>query len=231
MLFRDVQESHSASLLRIFNSFSFYPILRKAGARYAKFITWMTASTDIFGDRTDQEIDYKASQEMCRLCGIMPESRQHLLTDCPLTVPLISEFVDRVKEISSVKLLEFTQLPVDERWLWILGSGVIPIQATRRTPRLVPLTSIFKGGESVQTGFDRKDPVSASYAYYEFKEIEYGLGSDDIVIYTDGSFKDGCSGAAAVIYKSNQIIQELSVPTVNMSIAYAELFAIYCTQL
>jgi len=77
---RDVQGSHSSSLLRIFDSFSFYPLLNKCGPIYAKFITWMTASTDIYDDKTDKEKEYfhnKTDTEseqfpsgLCRLCKI-----------------------------------------------------------------------------------------------------------------------------------------------------------------
>ena len=65
----------------------------------------MTASTDIFQDKTDQEIIYRDRNETdrerrnnvsgrCRLCRTETESREHLLTDCTATIHLISNFND-----------------------------------------------------------------------------------------------------------------------------------------
>ena len=125
------------------------------------------------------------------------------------------------------KHFELTHLPVSERWLWILGAGVIPVPLERRILRFVPLTTAFKIGRSVRTGFDRNDSVSSAYAYYEFKEIEFQLGHDDLVVYTDGSFKNGASGSAVAIFHNNKLVHEITAPTGDMSIAYAELFAIY----
>ena len=225
LLTRDVQGSHSASLLRVFDSFCFFPLLRKAGKPYVNFITWLTASTDLYGDKTESE--RKEQQESCRLCGEIPETRQHLLTECPVTVHLIISFIERLRHISQEKFMEYTSLSESDRWLWIVGAGVIPLPETRRTERIVPLTSIFRLGTSVQTGFNRKDPLSADSAFYEFKEIERGLDPDDIVMFTDGSFKNGASGSAVALYRNREIIHKLSKPTGDMSIAYAELYAIY----
>ena len=92
-----------------------FPILKKSGAKYANFITWMTASTDIYGDKTDQERNFGGSPERCRLCDIATESRLHLLTGCSATVHLISKFIDSIRGISFGKFLKFTQLPDSER--------------------------------------------------------------------------------------------------------------------
>ena len=241
MAHRDIQGSHSSSFLKVFDSFTYYPLLKRKGQRYENFITWMTASTDIYEDKTDQEIitskDRTQSEqetgsicpERCRLCKTDTESREHFLTDCSATVHLITDFIESIQEISNEKCSEFLELPNSERWLWILGCGVIPLELQGRTPRLIPFTAVFTKGKSVNTGFDRNDPIISSYAYYEFKEIEHQLSPEDIVVYTDGSFKDHMSGSAAIIYRDNRQIHEISSPTGDMPIAYAELFAILIT--
>ena len=125
------------------------------------------------------------------------------------------------------KHTELTQLPISERWLWILGPGVTPVPIEKKTFRWIPLTTAFKIGRSVRTGFDRKNPISSAYAYYEFKEIEHQLGHDDFVVYTDGSFKTGASGCGVAIFQNNNLVHEITTPTGDMPIAYAELYAIY----
>jgi ribonuclease HI len=128
--------------------------------------------------------------------------------------------------------------------MWILAGGCIPLRKTplvpyrarnpvslterRGVPRYKAPTSIFTSGDSVQPGFDRKDSISASHAYYEFKNIESQLTQDTdcILVYTDGSYKDGISGSGAVIYRNTEKIHEISSPNGRTSIMFAELFAI-----
>ena len=185
----------------------------------------MTASTDIFCDLTDDE-PKNGRGERCCLCLESAESRAHLLTDFPATVHLVANFIDTIKTISPYKQDELLALAPQLRWLWILGGGSIPLEESKRTQRITHPKSIFTPGKSAQKGFDRKNNISASDAYYEFKEIEYTLDSDCILAYTDGSYHDGISGSGAAIYHKKAKIREISSPNGKTSIAYAELFAI-----
>jgi len=135
-------------------------------------------------------------------------------------------YIHTVETISRYKQAELLALPLQVRWLWILGAGCIPLDEVIRTPRLISPTSVFQLGQSVRSGFDRLDSISACYAYYEFKEIVHSLDSDCIIAYTDGSFSNGTSGSGAAIYRNNIQIHKISSPTGHTSIAYAELFAI-----
>ena len=83
-----VLRSRSSSLLRIFNGFSFHPILKKNGFLFSNLISWIIGATTCFSDKPGQETAADGP-EGCRLCSWSEETRQHLLTDCPGTAHLI----------------------------------------------------------------------------------------------------------------------------------------------
>ena len=78
-------------------------------------------------------------------------------------------------------------LPSNSKWLFILGGGVIPLTVTPNSYRLSPITSIFMPGDSVTSGFNRKDLTQLSNAYHEFREFESKFKSNSFSAYTDGS--------------------------------------------
>jgi len=52
---RQIRNSHVNSLLRIFNSFTFHPVLTRSGSVFSCLITWMLAATDIYKDKCNQK--------------------------------------------------------------------------------------------------------------------------------------------------------------------------------
>jgi len=60
----------------------------------------------------------------------------------------------------------------------------------------------------------------------KFLEIEQSINSDAIIIYTDGSEKDGYSGSGVAIFQNKNVVHEITVPTQTCSNNYAELFAV-----
>jgi len=87
--------------------------------------------------------------------------------------------------------------------------------------------SFFIFGNNVKHGFNKKDPQACLEAYFEFKEIESELPRNSLAAFTDGSLKNSLAGAGTVVYAANQTIHKISTPLGNVSIDYAELFAVY----
>jgi len=48
-----------------------------------------------------------------------PESREHLLSDCPKTIHLLTSYATNLKHISPLKYSEYCSLEANQRWLWI----------------------------------------------------------------------------------------------------------------
>jgi ribonuclease HI len=190
----------------------------------------MIAATDTFEDKSNQE-RFKNQPNWCRLCKNKDtiESRSHLLTYCPTTIHLLSNFSENIKSISLTKYNEFCQLHPDSRWLWILGGGFIKSTSDSHSNRYrmnLP-TRAFTKGPNVRTGIDKTNPQQCLDAYNEFKFIESNLPKNNLTVFTDGSVKENKAGSASIIYHQNKVIHEIVSPIGDLPIAYAELFAIY----
>ena len=220
----DIQNSHSSSFLRIFDSFGYYPLLRRKGPRFENLITWLTASTDLYGDLTDRERQSQSDQ--CRLCGETTESRKHLLAECARTQKLVEEYGKKIEGISQWKSVQFHSLQEDQ-WLWIIGSGCIPLPE-REAPnfRHICTESIFLAGLNVQEGLAKKGGADTFRAWEEFKEIESSIDPDALMAYTDGSRRNESSGAGSVIYHKRRYLMGITSSTQDTSVLYAELYAI-----
>ena len=119
---REIQISHSAPLLRIHDSPTPHPIMKRKGIKSSAYITWMTSSTDLHEDNHE----LKHQEDICRLCKQSDETKQHLLTNCAATVELLFTYMEEIKLISKEKHTEFINQKQHDRWLWILGGGVTP---------------------------------------------------------------------------------------------------------
>jgi len=162
----------------------------------------------------------------CRLCNDSEESRSHLLTDCPATCSLVADFISRIRKYSPNKVTEFSEVPTQDRWLWILGAGCIPLKLDPVSYGPDPPTHIFELGKSVEPGFSRDNLQEVNNAFFEFKEIENSIDNDDsLVVYTDGSFKDDLSGAGAAVFRNGKLIKRLRAGTGDLSNSFAEIYA------
>ena len=79
-------------------------------------------------------------------------------------------------------------------------------------------------------GFDRKNQLQVTDAYFEYREFEFKFTGDSFSAYTDGSRSRNLSGSGALILHnlsagSRHVLQEIATPTGDQSISYAELFA------
>ena len=121
-----LRSSRSSTLLRIFNGFSHFPLLKKKGYLFSNLISWIIGSTYTYADRTGQGVAAD-DPSGCRFCNNSPETRYHLLSDCPGTIHLLSDFLDGILQISKFKREEFNSISKQDQWLWILGGGIIPL--------------------------------------------------------------------------------------------------------
>ena len=221
---RELQESHSSTLLQIFDSFKYYPLLKRKGPMYSNLITWMTASTILYGDLTNHE-RMERSSERCRLCQNDTESRFHMLSECPMTAGFVATYSEKIRGISRVKHKEYVSISLEDRWLWIIGSGCIPIPKPEKAARRDVPQSIFIPGDNVKEGKNRNDFICFE-AFSQFEDILRDISSQSWVVYTDGSESEGYSGSGAVLFQNNNKLHELVNPTQSCSIMYAELFAV-----
>ena len=120
------------SLLEIFNSWRFHPIMEKRGYAFSNLISWMTGSTDCYADKPGQDVA-RDDPNGCRLCQSSIENREHLLTDCPGTIHLVTEFFEKIRDISSYKYNEGVNMC--KKWLSIIGGGCIPVNVTNPSYR------------------------------------------------------------------------------------------------
>jgi len=165
----DLRDSHCTSLLQCFTPTDRHPILRQVGKAYSTLISWMISATDIYSDRCNQS-RYEQLPPWCRLCKNATESRQHLLSDCPLTAGLLSAFYEKIRTISPVKLSEVQSLPPTASWLWVLGGGTLRRPPERSNKyRIQPITTSFIRGTNVRNHIDKTDPSQCTDAYFEFK--------------------------------------------------------------
>jgi len=117
-----------------------------------------------------------------------------------------------------------------QRWLWILGGGFIKnILPRSNRYEMLPEENPFQAGERGKPGIDKDNPMHCLEAYHEFKHIESHLPRDCLKVFTDGSAKDNRAGSGAAIYLRDRVIHEIISPVGDLSVAYAELFAIYST--
>ncbi len=82
-------------------------------------------------------------------------------------------------------------------------------------------------GNNVKHGFNKKDPQACLEAYFEFKEIESELPRNSLTAFTDGSLKNNLAGSGTVVYSASQAVHKISAALGDVSIDYAELFAVY----
>jgi len=68
---------------------------------------------------------------------------------------------------------------------------------------------------------------SGLYFGREFKEIEARLPESSLTVFTDGSVRNELAGSGVVVYSNNQLIHRIISPIREVSIDYAELFAVY----
>jgi len=180
--------------------------------------------------KPDQE-NPKKYFNICRLCqnADSTESRQHLLSECPKTIHLLTAYATDIKQISPLKYSEYCSLEINQRWLWILGGGFInyTTKQNQNKYRLNKTKSPFEKRESVSPGINKDNPHECSKAFFEYKEIESRIPMDALTVFTDGSFKNNKAGSGVVIYQQNNIIGEITAPLGNKSIDFAELNAIF----
>ena len=250
---QSIKNRPSGSLLKFFTPDENHPLILKKGRKYETLISWMVASTNTLEDKPYQkekeDKDKKKSNKKktlennskkkkenklptwCRLCKFKNsiESRKHLLTDCPSTIHFITSFSEEIKLVNYSKYEEFCSLDFEDRWLWILGGGFLKNISTLTSDsyRREKSTCPFKEGPSVTQGIDKDNPQHCLDAYLEFKNIESHLPEDCFSVFTDGSVKEKRSGSGTAIYFNRKLVHEIFAPTENLTISYAELFAVY----
>jgi len=150
-----IRHSHCSALLEFFTPSRNHPLLRKSGKDYSTYISWMIASTDIYEDRQNQP-RFEGLSQRCSLCKDegKRESRQHLLTECIKTIHLITEYSENLQRISKNKYTEFSALPPNKIWKWILGGTIKGPVKNAEAYDSRPIPNPFKAGESVFVFWD-----------------------------------------------------------------------------
>ena len=136
-------------------------------------------------------------------------------------------FIEDLKSYSTFKFEEYLSIPVESRWLWILGGGCIPLDSSELVIQRSAQHSIFIRGTSVEQGFNRKDSNAIQKAYDQFLKIQAEFKRNSIIAYPDGSRDTNSSGAGAVLYQNGNKIVELVCPIIHFSIDFCELYAVY----
>ena len=113
--------------------------MRRRGKKSSTDITWMTSSTELHEDNHE----LKHAEDICCLCERNEETKKHLLTDCNATRGLLIDYMENIKDISTEKYIEFINQQEEERWLWILGGGIIPMKINRINERKNKYKNIF----------------------------------------------------------------------------------------
>ena len=225
-----IRNSHSSSLQRIFSPHPDHPILLRHGKSFSDLISWMIASTDTFEDKSNQD-RFSLTPNWCRLCNDKSflESREHLLTNCPSTIHLVSSFAEDIKSVSMSKYHEFCSIDSKDKWKWILGGGFLKASSSINSNpfRMSYIKSPFSKGTNVSGNINKSDPQHCLEAFFEFKLIHASLPKDCITVFTDGSVKDKKAGSGVVVYFDNKVIDKITSPIGDHSIAFAELNAIY----
>ena len=98
------------SFLKIFNSFRFHPIMKKAGSNFSTLISWMIGATSCYADKPRQD-GHRDDPDGCRLCKSSIENREHLLTDCTGTIHLLST----AAEVTPVRSVDRTEIGTGKR--------------------------------------------------------------------------------------------------------------------
>ena len=176
-------------------------------------ISWMIASTDTFEDKSNQE-RFSHTPNWCRLCKDKSflESREHLLTNCPSTIHLISSFAEDIKSVSMSKYHEFCSIDSKDKWKWILGGGFLKASSSINSNpfRMSYIKSPFSKGTNVSGNINKSDPQHCLEAFFEFKLIHANLPKNCITVFTDGSVKDKKAGSGVVVYFDNKIIDKIT---------------------
>lgn len=222
---RELNSSHARDLLEFWIPTCSNPLLARSGRDASTFISWIVGSTDIYEDRAHQP-RYDNYDPACRLCGSYTESRRHLLTVCAHTITRLASFAEYLRENCQWKHVEFSLLPQQRRWLWILGGGTTRVPATASL-RARGMHTDFSRGRCVSRGIDKSDPAQCWDAYNQFREIEAALNPDSMSVYTDGSVTDGLAGSGIAIYLNQGQVHTISSPVGASSVDYAELFAVF----
>ena len=138
------------------------------------------------------------------------------------------DYYASIELLSHAKHSELCSLPLQRRWLWILGGGTIKTIIEQSSKyRYSEQKSFFTPGESVKQGVKKDDPQSCLEAYLEFKEIESRIPENSLMAFTDGSVREDAAGSGVAVYSGSEIILRMISQIMKVSIDYAELFAIY----
>ena len=121
--------------------------MRQKGKLYTNYISWLIGSVDTFADIPPALTADRS--EICRLCKVNYESRQHLLTDCPRTAPLIDAFTEEIMGFWPGEAEEFKAQNQHERWLWILAGGTLPLPPLPSTYKREPRRTVFEYGARI----------------------------------------------------------------------------------
>ena len=230
-----------------------HPLLRLRGKLYTNYISWLVgtiASAEIpFEFRPLREIDSESDSsdsddadkvtftqpsDLCRACENAHETRLHLLTECPRTLPLRDNFENRLKDFPN-KLSEYQSLPPQHRWLWILAGGTLPLPLRQPDHRTHPRTTVFLKGERINLPKDSsgettvEDCLEPFSAYQELKQkVQRQCPHNCLNVYTDGSHEKNPrkSGAAAIVYQHGHRPVTLHTHTGTSTNNYAELHAV-----
>jgi len=138
------------------------------------------------------------------------------------------QYYTNIEILCPPKYSELCSLPLQRRWLWILGGGTIKTTIDQSSKyRYSEQKSFFALGDSVKQGVNKDDPQSCLEAYLEFKEIEHRIPENSLIVFTYGSVRDEFAGSGVVVFSDNQIIERRMAPMKEVSIDHAELLAVY----
>ena len=163
------------------------PAWKRSSLEISRYARWLVGGTRV---QEDLKHRYAIEEMHCRFCGDnILESRAHLLVDCKGTQKFRNEFVREVHSASPTRLKELQDLPLSQRWVWILAGGTT--RELRPDPlhnnRILPEVSPIYLGKSVPPVKDKTDEDQCLVAYEEYLEIISALPTKHIRVYTDGS--------------------------------------------
>ena len=216
-----------------------YPLLTKRGTFYTNYISWLIGSAETAAEIPEDFLETK--DDRCRLCGRDPETRQHLLSECPETIDLRDTFIRKLADGHPDKYNEYLSIAPQDRWLWIIAGGTHPLPQPQPEHRTQPRTTAIELGETINIPKDEHnksglDECLIAFQQYlqlqqDTQEIRSKYESPDrefFQIFTDGSHRrsPGLSGAAASIYQNKRLVHTVSSHTGPTTNNYAELHAV-----
>ena len=162
-------------------------------------------------------------------------TRVHLLSQCPKTAPLRENFMKKLAKDHPEKFKEFRTISPNDRWLWILGGGVIPQPKRKPDYRTHQRKTVFQKGKTINLPKDEKkettveDCLEPFIEYQKLKQETLDNPRGNVLnVFTDGSHRKDTkqSGSAAIIYRKDTNAHTLQAHTGQETNNYAELNAI-----